>query len=128
MHAESAPSFGHMPTEFPAESAARIGRAILNRSFSLSLLGDLYDVIGFGLRQIVGDSKPTFGAAVDGELTHDQMAELLVKAGESKPTFAAGLNAADDGHDVAGAIPWATVVPMLLQLVLKIALGKKNKS
>lgn len=128
MSTESAPEYGHMPTEFPAESAARIGRAILNRAFSLSLLGDLYDVIGYGLRQLIGDDKPTFGAAVDGELTHDQMAELLVKAGESKPTFAAGLNAADDGHDVAGAIPWATVVPMLLQLVLKIALGKKNKS
>ena len=125
MSTESAPSFGHMPTEFPAESAARIGRAILNRSFSLSLLGDLYDVIGFGLRQIVGDSKPTFGAGAAPEPTEDQIGEMLVKAGESKPTFAAGLNAVGDEPTVDGAIPWATVIPLLLEFALKI-FGKRK--
>lgn len=40
---------------------------------------------------------------------------------------AGGANAATDARDVAGAIPWETVVPMLLQIMLKVALGK-NKS
>lgn len=121
------PEYGHMPTEFPAEAAARIGRAILNRAFTLELLSDAYDVLGYGLRMLIGDGRPTFGAGLDEDVSEDRAAELLIAAGETADGFASPGRYGDGAAaDVGGAIPWATVVPMVLRLILTLALGKKS--
>lgn len=109
------------PTEFPRDAAAKIGAAILARSFSLDLIEPAYDLLGYALGRVFGSSEPfvpTVGSARE-SLSDDDLAAMLRDAAEAKPRVA------DDGtgNDV-GAIPWGLVI-LLVQRVITEILKRK---
>lgn len=103
--------FAAFPTDFPSAAAARIGQAVLNRTFDKSLIEDAYDVLGYALGKVFGSSvKPTFG---DGLASEDDVAKMLVAHAETGPGFAAD----EKGLE---AVPWTLVVSLVLGVIQKL--------
>lgn len=121
----TAPSYGHMPTEFPAEAAAVIGRAIMAKKFTLDLVEPLYDLVGYGLRMLVigGGGRPVFGAGLESGLDEDAVGQLLIDAAEGVrdgggPNYAASPASGDD--PATEAVPWAIVLPILMPILSQL--------
>lgn len=112
----------HVPDGFPADAAAKLGRAMLTRSVTADLLAPARDVLCYGIDRVLADGppKPVFGS---GLATEDAVGRLLVDAAEgvedgSGPTYAAA-PASGDGPALE-AVPWGLILPVLFDLVKRI--------
>lgn len=115
------------PTDFPSEAASKIGQAILAKSFTLDLVEPIYDLVGFGLYKLLGSGspfpKPTFGAGIEPELSHEQVGDILMAASD-------GCSVQHEGKTVYGAIdtkalPWKSILGVLFTILQGLLLSQE---
>lgn len=115
------------PTEFPSDAAAKIGQAILAKTFTVDLIEPIYTLIGFGLGKLFGSGspfpKPTFGAGIEPDLTHDQVGDILMAASD-------GCSVQHEGKPVYGALdtkalPWKSIVSVLFTILQGLLLAEQ---
>lgn len=113
----SQPTQSAFPTEFPAIAAAKVGRAILAKTWTADLAEPLYELVGYFLgRMLAADSRPTFGAGI-APAVEDDIGEMLIEAGRPTVVDAEGFAAAP--FDLA-LIPWDVVLPLLIAMLKRI--------
>jgi hypothetical protein len=135
------PPLQAFPTTFPADAAAKIGQAILSRSFGKDLIEPIYDLVGYGLGLILGSNAPfpkpamatTYG---DDEVTYQQVGYILTGAANAhqadvepsafdRARVAAGLvsQGQADAQRMTQAVeglPWGTILQVLWTILQAI--------
>jgi len=108
------------PTEFPADAAINIGKAIMSKSFSRANARDAWCLQGYLQGQLFGDGpapKPVFGEAV--AFDDDAIGSLLVQAGVEHEARNVAFGVGEGATDPK-ALPIKPILKLLAKLLLTL--------
>jgi hypothetical protein len=119
------PPLQAFPTTFPADAAAKIGQAILSKSFGKDLIEPIYDLSGYFLGLIFGSTTPfpkpalSFAATYgDDDAAYAQVGHMLVGAANAHQVGVAP-SASDRDRVSAGLVSQAQADELRLAQVIE---------
>ena len=105
------------PTEFPAEAAIRVGKAIMSRSFDAALANDAWCLQGYLQGLAFGGGSPLVGGSENHD--DDALGSLLVQAGVESEARTVAFGVGEDATDPK-ALPVVPILKLLAKLLLTL--------